>query len=103
MAAPADLAGDEIVPHHAPLGNILGFLETPTEEKYHAYFYKKKKTPWMRSNSLLLNQSYITRIRFQLSFTQRYGRGGACFQMEIGYHHSNIISTTTHGITGSYH
>ena len=27
----------------------------------------------MRSNSLLLNQSYITRIRFQLSFTQRFG------------------------------
>jgi hypothetical protein len=43
MAAPADLAGDGIVPHHALLGNILGFLETPTEEKYHAYFYKKKK------------------------------------------------------------
>jgi hypothetical protein len=39
MAAPADLAGDEIVPHHAPLGNILGFLETPTEEKYYAYFF----------------------------------------------------------------
>jgi hypothetical protein len=85
MAAPADLAGDGIVPHHALLGNILGFSETPIKEKYYTYFYiYKKKTPWMRSNSLLLNQSCITRIRFQLSFTQRYGRGGACFQMEIG-------------------
>jgi hypothetical protein len=44
MAAPADLAGDGIVPHHALLGNILGFLETPTEEKYYAYFYKKNNS-----------------------------------------------------------
>lgn len=44
MAAPADLAGDGIVPHHALLGNILGFSDSYKGKILYLFLYEKKNS-----------------------------------------------------------